>query len=92
VLKAEGRLVVVIPCEGGLAYRLARRISAQRVFERRYKTSYDWFIESEHVNVPREIIAELTGHFEILDRRYFPLHLPITTANLVIGLTLRPRA
>jgi ubiquinone/menaquinone biosynthesis C-methylase UbiE len=91
VLKDQGQLVVVIPCEGGLAYGLARRISAQRVFERRYKLSYDWFIKSEHINVPKEIIPELTKHFEIVERRYFPLKLPITTINLVIGLTMRPR-
>ena len=92
VLKAEGRLVAVIPCEGGLAYGLARRISAQRIFERRYNVSYDWFIKSEHLNTPREIIAELTEHFTILERRYFPLRLPIVTANLVIGLTMQPRS
>jgi SAM-dependent methyltransferase len=91
VLKDDGRLIAVIPCEGGLAYGLARRISAQRIFERRYKTSYDWFVKSEHINVPSEITSELSRHFEILERQYFPLRLPITTANLVIGLTLRPR-
>jgi SAM-dependent methyltransferase len=92
VLKADGRLVAVIPCEGGLAYGRARRISAQRIFERRYRVSYDWFVKSEHINVPREIIAELTEHFEILERRYFPLRVPVITANLVIGLTMRPRS
>ncbi len=40
LLKPTGRFVVVIPCEGGLAYSLARRVSAQRVFEKRYKMSY----------------------------------------------------
>jgi SAM-dependent methyltransferase len=92
VLKSDGRLIAVIPCEGGLAYGLARRISAQRIFERRYKTSYDWFVKSEHINVPREIVTELSKHFEVLGSRYFPLRLPVTTANLVIGLTLAPRA
>lgn len=92
VLKDDGRLVAVIPCEGGLAYGLARRISAQRIFERRYKVSYDWFIKSEHINVPSEIIAELAEHFEVLERRFFPLRVPVVTANLVIGLTMRPRS
>jgi SAM-dependent methyltransferase len=92
VLKDDGRLVAVIPCEGGLAYGFARRISAQRIFERRYKVSYEWFVKSEHINVPREIMCELTEHFELLERRYFPLRVPIPTANLVIGLTMRPRS
>lgn len=91
VLTNRGQLVAVIPCEGGLAYGLARRISAQRIFERRYNVSYDWFVESEHINLPREIISELTERFEIVERRYFPLRLPVVTANLVIGLTMRPR-
>jgi SAM-dependent methyltransferase len=91
VLKHDGHLVAVIPCEGGLAYGLARRISAQRIFERRYKMSYDWFIRSEHINLPSEIIEVLREHFEIVHRRFFPLRVPIVTANLVIGLTMRPR-
>ena len=55
----NGRFIAVIPCEGGLAYWMARRLSAQRIFERRYGTSYKWCIRSEHINVPREIRAEL---------------------------------
>src|SRR5437879_11379988 len=48
--KQQGVFSIVIPCEGGLAYSLARKISAQRIFEKRYKQSYKWFIEREHVN------------------------------------------
>jgi SAM-dependent methyltransferase len=91
VLKPNGRFVVVIPCEGGLAYTLARRISAQRIFERRYRMNYDWFVRSEHINLPNEIVIELEREFVIDQRSYFPLHIPSVTANLVIGLTLRPR-
>src|SRR5437899_2285361 len=59
----RGILSVVIPCEGGLAYGLARRISAQRIFEKRYHQSYNWFIEREHINRPREIMGLLAQHF-----------------------------
>ena len=90
VLKPDGELIVVIPCEGGLAYALARRISAQRIFERRYGMSYDWFVRSEHINVPGEILAELAREFAIDQRSYFPLKVPSVTMNLVLGLTLRP--
>lgn len=91
LLKPDGDFIVVIPCEGGLAYSLARRISAQRIFEARYKTSYEWFIRTEHINVPSEILAELEPHFHIVGREFFPLRIPSITLNLVIGLTLRPR-
>jgi ubiquinone/menaquinone biosynthesis C-methylase UbiE len=86
-----GVLSVVIPCEGGLAYGLARRISAQRIFERRYKQSYRWFIEREHINQPAEIMKELGRAFTIQQRSWFPLGIPSVAMNLCIGLTLRPR-
>jgi ubiquinone/menaquinone biosynthesis C-methylase UbiE len=90
--KQKGMLSVVIPCEGSLAYNLARRISAQRDFEKRYKQSYRWFIEREHLNKPAEVIYELERHFATTHRGFFPIPVPATFCNLCIGLTLRPKA
>ncbi len=89
--KNGGVFSVVIPCEGGLAYSLARRISAQRIFEKRYKQPYKWFIEREHVNRPAEILEELNKYFKVVDKTYFPLRIPFIFSNLVIGITLVPR-
>ena len=52
--KRRGQMLVVIPCEGGLAYSLARRASAQPIFERRYRMPYRPFVENEHLNQPHE--------------------------------------
>lgn len=90
--KRRGVFSVVIPCEGGLAYTLARRVSAQRIFERRYGHPYQWFIEREHVNCPHEIFDALRPYFDTTHRRFFPLRVPAIFCNLVIGLTLRPRS
>lgn len=89
--KKSGVLSVVIPCEGGLTYRIARYFSAQRVFEKRYNQSYKWFIEREHINTPTEIITELATFFEITQRTFFPFIVPSIHLNLCIGLTLKPR-
>jgi SAM-dependent methyltransferase len=86
----RGRFSVVIPCEGGWAYSLARRVSARRIFERRYGQSYDWFISREHLNRPGEILEELSLHFAVRHRSYFPLGVPWINGNLCIGLTLTP--
>lgn len=91
VLRPTGRLVAVIPCEGGFAYALARRISAERIFKRRYNMSYRWFVESEHINRPGEIVEECNRHFDLVRRRYFPLRVRVQTLNLVIGLEFVPR-
>lgn len=91
--KQQGTFSIVIPCEGSLAYTLARRVSAQRIFEKRYRQPYKWFIEREHVNRPHEILEELAPYFTITHRRFFPFpFVPATWCNLVIGLTLKPRA
>src|SRR5262249_42627411 len=90
--KERGVLSIVIPCEGGMAYALARKLSAQRIFERRYRQPYRWFIEREHVNRPYEIAAELAPYFEVTRRAFYPLRVPAVFCNLVIGMTLVPRA
>jgi SAM-dependent methyltransferase len=90
--KETGQLLVVIPCEGGFAYSLARRVSAQRIFERTYHMPYRPLIEREHLNRPHEISAELDSHFVVERRSYFPFAaLPATAVNLCMGLSLRPR-
>jgi SAM-dependent methyltransferase len=89
--KANGVLQVVLPCEGSRAYALARRISAQRLFEKRYRQSYQWFIEREHINVPSEVVSELNPYFQVEKRSWFPLPVSAFWCNLVIGMNLRPR-
>jgi len=90
--KTHGVFQLVIPCEGATAYEFARTISARRIFEKRYKQPYDWFIGREHVNRPEEIFEELAPYFEIVQRSFFPLRFPAVWCNLVIGATLSPRS
>jgi len=90
--KRRGQLLVVIPCDPGFLYSLARRVSAQRLFERRYRRPYLPFIAREHINQPQEIFAELRPYFAVERRRCFPLRfLPIQSVNLCIGVILSPR-
>lgn len=84
----KGKFIVVIPCEGGFAYNLARNISAKKIFERKYNEKYDWFVKTEHINYPTEILEELNKLFTIQERSFFPLKLPIVSFNLCIGLVL----
>ena len=86
-----GIFSVVIPCEGSVAYSLARKISAQRLFEKRYQQSYRWFIEREHINRPVEIFEEIAPYFERVHARYFPVPINFEFCNLCIGATFVPR-
>ena len=89
--KNRGVLSIVIPCEGSMAYTLARRISAQRIFEKRYKQPYRWLIEREHINLPNEIFEELVPYFSIEHSSYFPIPVKLEFFNLCIGATFRPK-
>lgn len=89
--KSKGYFSIVIPCEGGLAYKVGRKFSAEKLFKRRYNQPYQWFIEREHINLPHEILKELNIYFEIIHTSYFPLFVPLVNLNLAIGLTLRPK-
>jgi SAM-dependent methyltransferase len=91
IMRPDGLFSVLIPCDPGFAYSIARSISARRIFEKRYKQSYDWLIKSEHINAPQEILFELKKHYTIVHQLFFPSLLPINDLNLVIGLTLEKR-
>lgn len=91
--KDTGRLLVVIPTEGSLAYSLARKISAERAWNKNFSVPYAEFYKREHINVPHEILAELDPYFIVENRGYFPLPwLPWISSNLIIGLSLVPRS
>jgi SAM-dependent methyltransferase len=90
LLARNGQFTAVIPCEGGLAYSLARRVTSKRLFEREFGRDYDWFIRSEHINLPWEIVSELEKRFRIAQSRYFPFRIPSVKTNLVIGLRMQP--
>jgi ubiquinone/menaquinone biosynthesis C-methylase UbiE len=86
-----GCLFIVIPCEGSLATQIARRVSARRIFEKRYNQPYDWFIQHEHINRPAEIFEEIAPCFALRQRAFFPMPLPFLFCNLFIGATFQPR-
>ena len=88
VLKSNGSFTAVIPCEGGLAYTLARAISAKRLFEKKFKMKYDWLIKTEHINKPHEIIEEIEKQFTVCEKKYFPFALPFVFCNLCIALSM----
>jgi SAM-dependent methyltransferase len=89
VLKPDGIFSLVLPCDPGLAYEFARKISSERMFRKRYNQPYKWFIEREHINSPDEILSTVSRHMTEIDRAYFPLRVPIINANLCVGVTFR---
>lgn len=92
LMKPDGVFDVVLPCEGGLAYSLARKISAERMFKKRFKMDYGPIIKNEHVSTYSEILREIDENFQRAQSRYFPLMVPISTLNLVVGTRLTKKS
>lgn len=89
--KQRGQFLIVIPTEGSFAYSMARKISAERVWKKHFHSDYSWFYKREHINLPHEILHELSRYFTIEKSSYFPMKVPFVFANLCIGLALSPR-
>ena len=88
LLKPGGVFDVVIPTEGGFAYSLARKISAERVFRKNFKMDYGPIIKNEHVSTYHEITEVLFANFRLQTRSFFPSFLPISGLNLCVGMRL----
>lgn len=91
LLTREGRLVAVLPCEGGFGYSLGRRVSSQHIFEKRYQLPYGRFIKSEHPNTLAEVLEALDEQFVRRDTEWWPLKVPSLHMNLCVGLDMSPR-
>ena len=92
LLRPGGNLDVVMPCEGGLAYGLARKISAERLFRKQFRMDYTPIIRNEHVSSLEEIFVEFDKYFDIAWRSYFPLPIPVQTLNLCVAARAVPRS
>jgi len=80
VLKAGGRLVGGIPCEGGMAWGLGRFFTTRRYVHKRYGINYDKIICWEHPNFADYIIEQLNDQF---NRQYLRLHpFPVLPMDL----------
>jgi SAM-dependent methyltransferase len=92
LLKPDGCFDVVLPCEGGLAYAVARKVSAEPLFRRRFGMDYTPIIRNEHVSTLDEIVEELDPVFDVGARFFFPLRVPIGALNLCVAFRLVPRS
>lgn len=85
VLVPGGELLLLQPCEGSL-YRLFRRLTIQRVVERRTGESYDTYIKGAHIHTCEDILDVVSGYFRF-DRVWgVPFRLPILSVNAYVAV------
>lgn len=92
ILKTDGVFDVVIPCEGGLAHRMGRKFTAERLFRKHFKMDFTPICRNEHVNTYWEIIDELrAAGFKPSAKKFFPMVVPIASFNFVAAFRFEKR-
>lgn len=92
ILKPGAKLYVGLPCEGGLAWTLGRKLTSERTMSRRYNVDYRKYIALEHCNTASKVMTMLEEFFHRDRCWYFPLSmLPTVHSNLTVALALTKR-
>lgn len=88
VLKRRGSAAFSIPCEGGLAWNIGRRLSSQRVFSKK-GILYEEANLIDHCNTSSQILRAIKRHFTIEKKIWFPFKLYNHSLNLVLTIIVK---
>lgn len=91
VLKKNGKLVVVLPCDPGFLWNFLTYLTPSRWRLKRLGLDYDVVMKHEHVNAFPECLKALKKHFTVIDETYYPFLIKNHNANVFCGLTLLPK-
>jgi len=93
VLKPEGALLVGLPVEGGLLYKVGRHLTTKRYMECKYGIDYDAIVRWEHWNTFNEVVEMLWEQFKISEQRVIPFpFVPNVDVNVIGCLRAVPRS
>ncbi len=90
VMRPDGRFLVALPCEGGLAWNMGRELTTRPLFRRKYGVDYDKVIAFEHVRDFDGVKSEIRkfGRFRVVEQSFLPFRLPSADLNLIGCLSL----
>jgi phosphatidylethanolamine/phosphatidyl-N-methylethanolamine N-methyltransferase len=91
VLKKNGMLIVVLPCDPGFLWKLLTYITPSRWRVKKLGIDYDVVMRHEHVNTFTGCMSELENEFTISDTRYYPFGIHNYHLNILCCLTLLPK-
>jgi ubiquinone/menaquinone biosynthesis C-methylase UbiE len=90
VLKPNGTLLVALPAEGGLLYKLGRELTTKKYMEKNFNVDYDEVIKAHHLHNFPEITEQIKQLFELKKTRYLPFFfLPSFHLNAFICLQVK---
>lgn len=85
ILKFEGTHYFVIPCEGGLPFKLGRAFVTGPNLKRKYNLDIDLVMSREHINDAPRVLKFIKLYFLDIKYKYWPFSfLPLLNTNVMI--------
>lgn len=81
VVRADGVLSFLLPCDPGLAWRIGRCLGPRHAARAR-GIEYDYVLATEHVNSIFSLTTFLRYHFDVIEECWFPFRIPYADVNL----------
>ncbi len=86
VLKKDGKLLVVIPCDPGILWSTLTIFSPSRKRLQMNGLNYSEIMKYEHLNNPKYIVKMIKKYFHVSRKRFYPFLLPSINCNLILCL------
>lgn len=88
VLKPDGKLIVVLPCDPGYLWRTLTKITPSRWMFKKLGLDYDFILSKEHVNTIEYCLNSLYSEFNVLEKKYSPFNYDSYNINILCNLVL----
>ena len=90
VLKPNGVLSIVLPCDPGVAWRLGRAVGSRGKFERA-GIAYDYWMAREHINPINALVSYIHYYFDEYNEKWLPFRIPSMDMNLFYIVHVRKK-
>lgn len=91
VLKDNGTLLVVLPCDPGYFWRFLTYFSPSRKRLKKSGLDYKIVMKHEHVNSFKQCVDKLKDHFTIQEEIFYPFGVKSYNFNIICGLKLQKK-
>lgn len=81
VIRPNGVISIVLPCDPGLLWRLGRHLGPRRN-ARKLGIAYDYLQAAEHINSIYNLVVFIRHHFDTTSELWYPTRIPNPDLNL----------
>lgn len=91
IVRPNGIISIVLPCDPGMLWRLGRHLGP-RQNARKLGISYDYLQAAEHINSIFNLVVFIRHHFEAVSEFWYPARIPAPDLNLFFICHIRTSA